>query len=295
MKNVIDKNIFLEIINKFGINSDYQNIDNYEKKIQNFKFNTTQIMRNNNNDDKIINKIISDFESWLKILIYIDKNCSWFQSINTEELAQKITINGIYNKKNTIIKNFKHKEVIHQITLNQKAYQKKKIVKLDFNLLDKYTIFFKQGYNDNLSSLIYSLDHSYYNNKKICIHHRKSYRDHLFAIITLENEPFFTCEYGLSWLLETGWWPYFYLINEDLKKFLIENNLEYHFPIHVSKNNLYSISTINLNEISKNINLFKTQKNKFKNIEKLNNQILKQIIYIKEKIAIRYIENILNK
>ena len=44
----------------------------------------------------------------------------------------------------------------------------------------------------------------YISNKKINIHHRKSYRDHLFAIVTLEGEPFDTCEHNLSWLLETG-------------------------------------------------------------------------------------------
>lgn len=293
MKYSIDKNIFHEIVNKFGILSDYQDIENYEKKIQNFKFNTNQIMNSINNEE-IIDKIIRDFENWLKVLIYIDKNSSWFKSLSTEELAQTICEEGIYNKRNSISKNFKRKELLYQISLNQKAYQKKKIIKLDFNLLDKYTIFFKQDYNDNLSSLIYSLDHSYYSNKKINIHHRKSYRDHLFAIVSLENEIFDTCEYGISWLLETGWWPYFYQINNELRKFYFDNNLEYHFPIHVSKNNLYSISTINFKEIIRYIDKFKNQKTKFKNIEKLSNCLIKQIIYIKQKIAIRYIENTLN-
>lgn len=294
MQNIIDKNLFLELINKFGINNDYQEIENYEKKIQNFKFNTIEIFNKNTNIE-IVNKIIRDFESWFNILVYIDKNYSWFKSISTEELAQKITIYGIYNKRNTIVKNFKHKEVMFQISLNQKAYQKKKIIKIDFNLLDKYTIFFKQDYNDNLSSLIYSLDHSYYTNKKIHVHHRKSYRDHLFAIISLENEPFPTCEYNASWLLQTGWWPYFYLINKDLRDFCVENNLEYHFPIHVSKNNLYSMSTINLDNTKKMIETFKRQKNNFKQIEKLNNHLIKQIINIKQKIAIKYIESLLSK
>lgn len=293
MKYSIDKNIFHEIVNKFGILSNYQDIENYEKKIQNFKFNTNQIMNSINNEE-IIDKIIRDFENWLKVLIYIDKNSSWFKSLSTEELAQTICEEGIYNKRNSISKNFKRKELLYQISLNQKAYQKKKIIKLDFNLLDKYTIFFKQDYNDNLSSLIYSLDHSYYSNKKINIHHRKSYRDHLFAIVSLENEIFDTCEYGISWLLETGWWPYFYQINNELRKFYFDNNLEYHFPIHVSKNNLYSISTINFKEIIRYIDMFKNQKTKFKNIEKLSNCLIKQIIYIKQKIAIRYIENTLN-
>ena len=62
MQNIIDKNLFLELINKFGINNDYQEIENYEKKIQNFKFNTIEIFNKNTNIE-IINKIIRDFES----------------------------------------------------------------------------------------------------------------------------------------------------------------------------------------------------------------------------------------
>lgn len=292
MKKIIDKSIFEKLIYKFGINSNYQEIENFEKKIQNFKFNTTQLWNKTINEN-LVNKLINDFESWSNVLKYIDKNYSWFKSIGTEELARKITIEGIYNKKNILKKNFKCKEILFQITLNQKAYQKKKIIKIDFNLLDKYSIFIKQGYNDNLSSLIYSLDHSCYSNKKINIHHRKSYHDHLFAIITLENEPFNTCEYNLSWLLETGWWPYFYQINHELQSFCNKNNLDYHFPIHVSKNNLFSMSTINFASIDKMIEKFKIQKNKFKNLDKLNVAILKQIIFIKQKIAIKYIENLL--
>ena len=294
MKKIIDKSTFDKLIYKFGINSNYQEIENFEKKIQNFKFNTTKIWNKNINED-LINKIIDDFDSWLNILKYIDKNYSWFKSIETEELAKKIIVDGIYNKKSVFKKNFKCKEILFQITLNQKAYQKKKIIKIDFNLLDKYAIFIKQGYNDNLSSLIYSLDHSYYNNKKINIHHRKSYRDHLFAIVTLEGEPFDTCEHNLSWLLETGWWPYFYKINHELKSFCIKNNLDYHFPIHVSKNNLFSMSIINFSTIDKMIENFKLEKIKFKDLEKLNTAILKQIIFIKQKIAIKYIENLLEE
>ncbi len=291
--NNIDRNQFLELINKFGIINDYQEIENYEKKIQNFKFNTSEIF-NKKMSSTILNKIVKDYESWLNILIYIDNNYSWFKSINTIELSQKITLNGIYNQKKTIKKNFKNKEVLFQISLNQKAYQKKKIIKIDFNLLDKHTIFLKQGYNDNLSSLIYSLDHSYYQNKKINIHNSKSYRDHLFAIISLEAEPFSTCEYNISWLLETGWWPYFYSIINELKLFCITNNFEFHFPIHISKNNLYAMSSININNIKKIINQFKNQKTNFKKMSQLSDYLIKQIIYIKQKIAIRYIESILN-
>ena len=62
MQNIIDKNLFLELINKFGINNDYQEIENYEKKIQNFKFNTIEIFNKNTNIE-IVNKIVRDFES----------------------------------------------------------------------------------------------------------------------------------------------------------------------------------------------------------------------------------------
>ena len=60
--NNIDRNQFLELINKFGIINDYQEIENYEKKIQNFKFNTSEIF-NKKMSSTILNKIVKDYES----------------------------------------------------------------------------------------------------------------------------------------------------------------------------------------------------------------------------------------
>ena len=55
------------------------------------------------------------------------------------------------------------------------------------------------------------------------------------------------------------------------------------------------MSTINLDNTRKMIQTFKRRKNNFKQIEKLNNHLIKQIINIKQKIAIKYIESLLSK
>ena len=198
-------NSFNKLLNNIEyIDEDIYCIENYESLLHNLRFEINDLLKNNENISKLKHKLVD----WIKLIKYI--NCNWikFNHLYSDNTILDIKNNGIWNN---ITYNDKFKKVFFQINFVKETYQKNKIIKMDFNLLDKHhDIFFKYYNNDNLSSIISSFDDIKYTNKKIILHNKKHYNDYLFAIISLEENAYNTCENNVDWILSTtGWKQYF--------------------------------------------------------------------------------------
>lgn len=184
------------------------------------------------------------------LLNYIENNHLMFNYKMSSNETKDIKTNGFnINRFFTVDVNeyFFEKELIVHINKVNRPNLKKKIIRLNFSLLDKkYSLLEYDVKKNNLISIINSIDKYQFTWSNINIHKQVDARDYLFATLNLEIELDNLCENSLNWIRTTSWAPFYLNAQKQLKLFCELNNYKYHFS--------YKDSVRNINHSLKNIN-----------------------------------------
>lgn len=200
-----------------------------------------------------LNEISDSLNNLLDIIFvfnYIEGNSQDFKFKFSTEETKQINLHGfdvasIYPYK---VDEYKHqKDLIVHLTKTWKPNAKKKVVQLNFSLLDhKYSWYNKSGLSYNISSLVDALDKQVYLWSNLSIKNQTNRDDLLAATINLEIDAENLCEDSLIWLEDTSWAAFMGHAQDELAKFCEINNLEYHYS--------YRLSVKKINATLRNIN-----------------------------------------
>lgn len=206
------------------------------------------------NEIKFTLKEISDsLNNLLDIIFvfnYIEGNNKDFKFKFNPTEVKKINLHGfniaeIYSYK---VDEYKHKkDLIVHFVRTWKPNAKKRIVRLNFSLLDhKYSWLNKDGLSYNISSLINAFDKQNYLWSNLSIKNQTSRDDLLAATINLDLDVKNLCEDSLIWLDDTSWAAFMDYAQNELAKFCEINSLDYHYS--------YNLSIKKINATLRNIN-----------------------------------------
>lgn len=181
---------------------------------------------------------------------YIEANNKDFKFKFNKEEAKQIDLHGfnIADIYPYSINEYKHKkDLIVHFVKTWKPNAKKKIVRLNFSLLDKkYSWYNKIGLSYNISSLVDSFDKQDYLWSNLSIKNQINKNDLLAATINLDLDVENLCEDALIWLDDTSWSAFMDYAQNELAKFCQINNLDYHYS--------YRLSIKKINATLRNIN-----------------------------------------
>ena len=243
---------FEQIVSDWKIPADeLYSFNRYLSFLKNYKLSVLS----NENINFSLNVISESLISLLDLIFttnYIESNFKKF-TVKLDPKERKQLVECGFNKSPFFADNnslHKHKkDLIFQVNKMEKLGTKKKILRLDFSLLDKkYHLLEMNALSFNISSLINALDKQEFLWNNAEIKHQTNKHDHLFANVNIDIEPKHLCESGVSWLEGTGWAAFIPDVQAKVKAFCSENNYKYHYS--------YRLSINAANNALKNINFY---------------------------------------
>ena len=218
-----------------------ENIDIFMAKLETHVDKTMRYNPMNLKEDDV-EKIINISKNWVIVSNFIEENIAYYStkpSIREGRGYRQDGVRLINNEQDEENNVFPQKRIVVQIKKADSSESSEDIYRVDFNLLDDVHPSYSKYLVDNISSIIDSMDKNTFKYKNVDIKKQIDKKDKLFAVISIEDTIYNICEYGTAWLLQTGWNYTFVYVNEELKQFCANNDLDYHFSYQISYDNLY--------------------------------------------------------
>ena len=257
--------------------------------------------------------------SWVTVANFIEENIKYYStkpSLRQGKVYRQNGVRLINNEMDEENNVFPNKRIILQIKKQDYTRDGKDVYRVDFNLLDDVHKNYSKLLEDNVSSVIDSMDNNSFIYKNVDLRRQLDKQDKLFGVVSIDDTIYNICEYGTSWLLQTGWNYTFVNANEQLKDFCNKHDLDYHYSYQISYDNLYfaireyntkieeSLSLINKSKVEYDSELDKLDeyekltkfKQMFVNVKKIKNSLAIKTSFLLEQnqIVLEAIKNKLN-